>query len=236
MKQAIIFDLDDTLLASTHNYEAAVEASGVPLAQFQIARNQVKASLPLGHTSSRHRRLYFKKYLENTNQFSAEGLETLFGKYCLELQSRLEKALYQTQVLATLDFLKKKADLFVLTNEVLEMQTAKLKVLDPRAELLSGVLVSEEVGEEKPSPRIFKVARDRFKLSSYEHIMMVGDSVEADIQPALQQGWRAVLTTEFLSSKAKHDQIAMSQSMLKTLPEELVPHFSVIASIQELTY
>jgi len=54
------------------------------------------------------------------------------------------------------------------------------------------VVVSFEVGVEKPHPEIFRVAAERAGRPPPSSILMVGDSYELDIAPAVALGWRAL--------------------------------------------
>lgn len=55
-----------------------------------------------------------------------------------------------------------------------------------------GVLVSSELGAEKPDPLIFARAADRLACAPHE-ILHVGDSPRQDAEGALQAGWHAAL-------------------------------------------
>jgi len=52
-------------------------------------------------------------------------------------------------------------------------------------------VVSYDVGVEKPHPEIFKTAERKAGVPPGS-LLLVGDSLEQDIQPALDSGWRAI--------------------------------------------
>lgn len=56
----------------------------------------------------------------------------------------------------------------------------------------STIIVSGEVGVEKPDPRIFRLALEQLAISP-EQVLYVGDILEADILPALEVGMTPIL-------------------------------------------
>lgn len=91
----------------------------------------------------------------------------------------------------TLTYLKSKYKLHIITNGFEEVQHKKLK----NSGLLGffeTITTSECVGVKKPNPLIFEQA---FKVSNAkpEVSVMIGDSLEADIEGALNMGMEAIL-------------------------------------------
>jgi FMN phosphatase YigB (HAD superfamily) len=215
----IVFDLDDTLVGSTAAYSRAMEKLGISenSEEFQRARKATKAQLPELAPAARNRFLYFKNYLEahcdsqenrddilQTAKFlspvRADVLMNLAGKYDQLVAEDLWvqwRDLGRSSLVQSLLF--KNFKIFVLTNESLRLQTLKLSGFSPEINWLSGFLVSEEVGFEKPNENIFQNFFKRFNLKASECVM-IGDSYTKDIKPALELGMQAVLTEEFLKS------------------------------------
>lgn len=62
----------------------------------------------------------------------------------------------------------------------------------PLCELMDDVIISSEVGCEKPDPRIFEEGVRRWGLKPSE-LLYVGDSVHHDMEPCRKLGWSTVL-------------------------------------------
>ncbi len=88
--QALIFDLDDTLIDSDSAYPRSLKAIGLDPKNktYQSARAAVKKLLPPGSPSARNRLMYFKQMMRE----SGAGLST---QKLLAVTLMYEKALYQ---------------------------------------------------------------------------------------------------------------------------------------------
>lgn len=85
---------------------------------------------------------------------------------------------------------EKNYKLYVVTNGRVKLQ--RPRVMNSKiAKYISDIIVSEEVGEDKPSPKMFKVLLERAKLTP-EEVVMVGDSLDKDIQGAHNAGIKAI--------------------------------------------
>jgi HAD superfamily hydrolase (TIGR01549 family) len=206
LPKAIFFDLDDTLYASGPIYElglrrawetwqswCADKANGQGRCGFEVfegaygvARDSVKARV--ANTTTVHSRLLYFKQL----------VETLTSRCQPEFVLRLDDA--YSSAFSTIDFeparqflrrLAPRYPLGLMTNQICVTQMRKLIHLDPMGELFRWMLVSEEVGAEKPSPVIFQEALRRSGLPP-EDVWMVGDSWRDDIMGARAAGMRAV--------------------------------------------
>ena len=84
--QAILFDLDNTLMPSVAAYDHALSKALVSDPQaFWDARSQVKARLPKTSPSSHNRALYFKKMQENSGRFLIQESLRLINDYEAEM-------------------------------------------------------------------------------------------------------------------------------------------------------
>ena len=81
-----------------------------------------------------------------------------------------------------LDFLKDKYTLHIITNGFEEIQEKKMKASNIRS-YFKTITNSEMVGVKKPNPKIFNFALD-LALANAEESIMIGDSLEADIEGA----------------------------------------------------
>jgi putative hydrolase of the HAD superfamily len=62
----------------------------------------------------------------------------------------------------------------------------------PLCEVMDDVIISSEVGCEKPDPRIFSEGARRWGFKP-EELLYIGDSVHHDIEPCRKLGWSALL-------------------------------------------
>lgn len=205
----LFLDLDDTLVNSEKAYEIGMKAIGIAPTdpEFLQARSQTKKELPPLVPSARSRLLYFKKYLENRQQYSPKKHLELIKKY---EDSLLETYQFQWQKANRGQLLKELRKKFgrlgIITNEMTRMQVLKLTVIDPDFQCISTLMTSEEAGVEKPDPKIFQMAIQMAGSAAAECIM-VGDTFSTDIEPAIKLGMRAILTTEFKQDMSAPDNV-----------------------------
>ncbi len=199
--KAILFDLDDTLYPYEENHELALrnaygywyELTGDDFQSFRQkyrdARTRVKRFL--SDTAASHSRpLYFQTMVEREfNRSFAYHAAELTARYWDEF-IRVIKPFPQV-----IEFLKKRLDegirLGIITNMSAEIQLRKLHALkiDGHFEIM---VTSEEVGKEKPHPHIFLHALNKLKIPPQKAIM-IGDSYEADYEPAKFLEMKAIL-------------------------------------------
>lgn len=91
---------------------------------------------------------------------------------------------------SVLDRLQGRFPLGLITNGPADIQRQEIATLGI-ASYFDHVLIEGELGEGKPSPRVFARARDLSGFAPAE-ILFVGNSYAHDIRPALENGWRAV--------------------------------------------
>jgi putative hydrolase of the HAD superfamily len=89
-----------------------------------------------------------------------------------------------------LGYLKQKYTLHIISNGFKESTLIKMEVsgLNP---YFTNVIISEDVGVNKPDKAIFEYALDKAKARKEESIM-IGDSIEADIRGAQGFGMKAI--------------------------------------------
>ena len=89
-----------------------------------------------------------------------------------------------------LNYLKDKYQLHIITNGFEEVQTKKMKS-SKIYHYFDQVITSESVGVKKPNPLIFEHAL-RVAKATKENSIMIGDSIEADIEGAINFGVKAI--------------------------------------------
>ncbi len=198
----LFFDLDDTLVNSAAAYDEGLRALGLepndPI--FLEARKQVKEVLG-AVPSARSRILYLKRYLELSSGYTPIHHLEILKKYEDSVCSFVKKQWLELKRDVLFSNLSLKHQLYIVTNETTRMQSLKMLALDPHFKYFSGMITSEEAGVEKPNLKIFQLALLRSRAEVHNSYM-IGDSIENDIQPAIQMGMNAIHTYEFLSATA----------------------------------
>ena len=194
MIKAICFDFDGTLAHFQGDFLQLLDAFRTELMLGQCDMNAFSETL-----SSELRTAGRVSLLSATVQ----TLEQLEQRPPTDLKEVLDGALrdYSTQV-ALLPGAKKVLELAehlplaLVSNGPEDMQRAALQKvgLEPyfKTVIISG---DEDVAVRKPNPRIFELACERLSMTP-EHVLMVGDNLEADIYGALAAGLQAVWLSE----------------------------------------
>ncbi|MBL7777368.1 MAG: YjjG family noncanonical pyrimidine nucleotidase [Chitinophagales bacterium] len=86
----------------------------------------------------------------------------------------------------TLQYLQKKYALHLITNGFAEVQWIKLEHSGLKP-FFEHIIISEEVGTQKPDPKIFELAMQRAKTTAVE-CLMIGDNMNTDIAGARAAG------------------------------------------------
>ena len=97
-----------------------------------------------------------------------------------------------------LEYLQKKYELHIITNGFEEIQLLKMEK-SGISRFFNEIITSESVGVKKPNPRVFEYALEKVNTNAYSSIM-IGDSLEADINGAINCGIKAI---HFNSEKAQ---------------------------------
>ncbi len=80
------------------------------------------------------------------------------------------------------------------------------------------LIISSEVGFEKPCSNIFRVVENRMNLAANQ-LLHVGDSFYHDIEGAQKAGWNSILIAHHPDPTKTHpDQISHLEELLKILP------------------
>jgi len=194
----ILFDLDDTLYDAERAYRLPMKSIGLSMksAAYAAARARVKGRLESRHPSARNRLLYFKEMLASSGRYSPERALALMGRYEAALFRQVRSQWIRLKRSKLLQKLSRRYRLAVLSNENLRTQLIKMKAIDPKSRFFKLLITSEEVGAEKPSPRMFKETLRLLKVSP-KRCLMVGNDFSSDLRPALSLGMKGVLTREF---------------------------------------
>ncbi|MCH2490598.1 MAG: YjjG family noncanonical pyrimidine nucleotidase [Flavobacteriales bacterium] len=198
LKQSItdvFFDLDHTLWDFDRNSQLAFQRVFVKH-QIQLElQDFIRAYEPI---NLRYWKLYREEKVtkeqlrrgrltETFQQFSIaypiETIDALAVAYIDELP--IDNHLLEGSM-EVLEYLKPKYKLHIITNGFKEVQHLKL-ANSKIAPFFETITTSEEVGVKKPNPLVFKTAMKKAKTSA-ESSIMIGDSLEADIEGAAAVG------------------------------------------------
>ena len=197
--QHIFFDLDHTLWDFEKNSGATFKSIFKEL-NFEFSLEVfLDFYNPINH-------YYWKQYRENMISevelrylrlektfeamkvsFTPSLLERVAELYIQQLSTHTE--LFEDTI-SVLEYLSSKYTLHIITNGFELVQQRKLEN-SGIACFFKTVLTAEKIGVKKPHPTIFLSAMKTAEVLP-EHAMMIGDSLEADIQGALKLGMQAI--------------------------------------------
>ena len=201
-KEAVLFDLDDTLIdfqySRRHGLRAVQELlpglASVPLEELELVHdeelhaNYLRTLVGnLSDDEARRERIrgICRRYgLEPNDRTVAEAAAT----YAYEQQSNERLVPGVPQLLHAL---RGRLKIGVITNGPSARQRDKLQRFDIDRRDLDILAISEEVGTTKPDPAIFRFALAGLDVLP-ERVTMVGDSWQNDVRPALEGGMAAV--------------------------------------------
>jgi putative hydrolase of the HAD superfamily len=197
--QHIFFDLDHTLWDFEKNSGATFKAIFKELDFVFSLDSFLDFYNPINH-------YYWKQYRENKIsevELRYLRLEKTFEKMKVPFTSGLIAQVSERYIQqlsshtalfdhtdTVLDYLSSKYKLHIITNGFEHVQQRKLEN-SGIAHFFEVVLTAEKVGVKKPHPEIFLSALKKAEVLP-ENALMIGDSLEADIQGALKLGMQAI--------------------------------------------
>lgn len=195
MIKGVIFDLDDTL----YDYKSANDVAMVEL--FAYAAQRLDISVDAFKTAFHEGRKTTKQILTDT---AAIHSRTLYCQHALEYLGvnpftyTVEFSSYfwncflscislHAGVIELLQLLKSRSiKVAICTDMTTEVQHLKLQKLG-LVDYVDHMITSEEVGVEKPHPKMFDETLKKMRISTSE-VIMVGDSYKKDVLGALSVG------------------------------------------------
>ena len=222
--QHIFFDLDHTLWDFDTNSKLALTEI---YDHFNLKNLGVDDKELFIATYKKINDTYWTKY--RLNQIDKNGLrlgrfrDTLANWHIISDELALElndfyvaSSPYKTNLLPNaiqvLDYLHSKYILHIITNGFREAVPVKLQEskLGP---YFDEVVISEEIGFQKPHPRIFQYLLHKKNIDA-ANCLMIGDHYEADIVGAVQQKIKAIL---FNPSAVQHPYPYQIQDLIELL-------------------
>ena len=214
----IFFDLDHTLWDFEKNSELTFaqifdeENISLRLTDFISAYNPINHDCwrlyrnnQITHDELRDLRLV-RTFEELDYDYSPKLLAAVNKKY-IDYLSQFTHLFKDT--FSLLDYLAGRYELHIITNGFDAVQ--RLKIERSKLSLyFHHIITAEKAGHKKPSPHIFKYALDVASKTASESLM-VGDSLEADIQGALAVGMQAIHFNSH--DEALHDECPIVDSL-----------------------
>lgn len=189
----ILFDADNTLL----NFDAAeskalaetlvnygIEPDAETVQTYRTINEELWRQLEKGQI--RREKLLNERFSRFLKAIDAAGDGAEMNRYYLE-QLSTHPDLMNAEVLDVLRELSEVATLAVVSNGVHKVQTRRLAESGV-SNFMEDVFISEKLGCEKPSARIFDAALRALGVENREHVLMVGDSLTSDIQGGANAG------------------------------------------------
>jgi len=230
MIRAILFDIDDTIYeflpvhkkALEHVYGKYCKHDHITLAQFeaefQKSWDEVKVALH-GTAASGNRAIIFQNLVERRfKKFDSDLITELYTEYWI---SFLENIVLFDGVLDLFAFLRKNnIKIGFITDLTTSVQMKKISELGIST-YVDAFVSSEECGENKPSPKIFRCLLRKLGVSSDE-VLMVGDTAIKDIVGAKKLGIKTIQLlggafAKKMSGEAESDHYANEFSEIKEL-------------------
>lgn len=200
MIKAVVFDLDNTVYDYDYCHNRAMDKLKVYACQkyklydsefyeaFDKARKEVKEIL--GDTGASHNRmLYMQLFLENIKEKPIEGALELYNVYWDSILSDMELFEYVLPIMKELQ--NRGITIGVLTDLTAQIQHRKIRKLN-LVDYVNVLVTSEEAGAEKPSGIAFERVLNKLQCKPNE-ILMIGDSLEKDVDGAKQKGMNGLL-------------------------------------------
>lgn len=199
--KAILFDVDDTLYDQAQPTAAAYHLiSQKPIDMGELLLVNTKYSCILFEKMRRQEapleELYIERAKNNMSEFGI-AISDEEARLYQERYIQAQKEIYVSETMkAILDYcVEKGIFLGIITNGLSDHQREKIDILKlDRWIKKEHMLVSSDIGLEKPDKRLFDWAKEHMGLGELEpeDILYIGDSFDKDIVGAKGAGWKAI--------------------------------------------
>ncbi len=224
----IFFDLDDTIWDFEKNSERILSE----LFEEKDLKNKLQNDFYTYFTAYKKKngelwQLYNSKKITKDELRKRRFHETFlqFGYDDFDLswfisESYLQRSPYGKELkkgaIELLETLQKNYKLHLITNGFKEIQHIKLKQCD-LGKYFDLIIISEEIGHNKPNIEIFRAAETQGKTTQKE-CLMIGDNFDTDIQGAKNAGWQTIWYNPQKSKRGATTQVHCLT--------EIIPHFN----------
>lgn len=181
----LLLDVDGTLLDFHASEDAAIRETlayydlpndEAAIARYRAINDDLWAALERGEI--RQEKLVVQRFASLLEEFGAQGDPVKINdRYLTTLSEHAETF---PGALDALRELSEVATLAIVSNGVERVQTGRLE-RSGIGDLFDGIFISSRVGASKPSRRIFDYALDKLGVDNRAKVLVVGDSLKADI-------------------------------------------------------
>ena len=178
MKKRLIFDLDNTLIVWEDSFVGPLKET---MKEFNVNADYKTINEVIDDLDNYEGIISKELLLSNINNKCNLDLDISFIDSLLKKQESL--GIPNKEVIETLEYLKSKYSMVVMTNYYKKVQEERLKAARIR-DYFEEIYASDYYPQ-KPSEEIFKAAMGDYKK---EDCIMIGDSLRTDINPALDLG------------------------------------------------
>ncbi|MGQ3480223.1 YjjG family noncanonical pyrimidine nucleotidase [Paenibacillus sp. TY11] len=190
--EIILFDVDDTLFdfkkAESHALHNTFTQFGLSqgATKYKASYDEINSALwreaEEGHITSAQLRVERFKRLFTLHglDFNPDAFSAAYLRYLGEGAFLIDGAVELCNELSD-------CRLAIITNGIKEVQTSRIQ-LSPLRHVFEQVIISEEVGCQKPQAGIFDYAFTMLAISDKSKVLMVGDSLTSDIQGGNKYG------------------------------------------------
>ena len=187
MIKRVIFDIDNTLIPWESEYDKEIAKTldelNIPYTQ-QDYENIRKALAEYENVNYRFEK---KLMIDYINSYTGKNYPREFINIVLERWANCVPEKIENSVRETLEYLKNKYEMVILTDWFAEQQSKRLEKLDIRKYFQQ--IYSAEKTNRKPFKEAFVNA---IADNKPQECIMIGDSLERDINGAINAGLRAV--------------------------------------------
>lgn len=218
----LLFDVDGTLLDFHASEDAAIRETlayySLPndeaaIARYRAINDDLWAALERGEI--RQEKLVVQRFATLLQEFGAQGDPVKINdRYLTTLSEHAETFSGATDALREL---AEVTTLAIVSNGVERVQMGRLE-RSGIGDLFDGIFISSRVGASKPSRRIFDYALDKLGVDNRAKVLVIGDSLKADIAGGNNAGlatcWCNFLNTDLPESAAKPTYIIQNYDEL----------------------
>lgn len=197
----IFFDLDNTLLDHTHAEKIALhqtfendlkEIVHADFDSFKTVYHEINTRLWSLYSQSKISKdeVRLGRFRDSLKYFGIIDfdIKKLWENYALRYRGNWKPIEYSSEILHYLN--DKNYRLGIISNGFTELQNDKIKKMG-WTHYFKSIILSEEIGVQKPNPLIFKSALKSSQMDVSE-VIYIGDSYETDISGAKNSGWKSI--------------------------------------------
>ena len=198
MIKGAVFDLDHTLFDRYETQKLCVNGF---CQHFDVSEGMTDEKIChiLEYADKTHNHLGWENIFEYIVNLGVFKNAPTFEDYCAFIKGNfhLYAVPYDFTELMLKNLKDKGLKLGLITNGPSQLQRKKLEMLDLE-KYFDEIIVSGELGEEKPSTKPFEVMAERLKMNPSE-LVYVGDNPKNDVEPSRKAGYTPiwVMTTSY---------------------------------------